>query len=769
MAFEVNLEVQLRKDEEGRVRQLSHPLKPYSASDAGLDADQSLRALADQYVRDIQPILSIPLESTTALPDAFETTIPSDAPMELRFAGEKRIAESATVTYAQTQFDIPVWNAGVTVRMRSTPMEVTGASNSVHYELNLPKPSERAPYLPNNIDAQVLVGLFPPGVVANPKITRTNLWVFYFDPEERLDPESRAKPPGVAFEQGPPTLPLNRLPQNIRAGQHYVVTEVLFGLPVPGFHQLNWRAMIEVETGAVLYLRALIACVGRGCVFSKDPVTLHGDGVSAHSPADVLDSLREEVDLTAVAPVPPQSKAALRGPLVELREVSHPTAVLPTEPSPFEFVYSSKSGKFAAVNAYHHCDAIFRFIEGLGIPLSDYFDGTQFPVPVDHDALGKAVNAQAPGNSTGDGSGGFLFGRAATGTDVGIAADVRVVWHEFGHALLWDHVRSPNFGFAHSAGDAIGAILYDPGTKAGDRFETFPFMEASAGLSRRHDRPVTAGWAWGGPVHIDDRQYGSEQILSTTLFRLYQACGGEDSDPTVQQFAARYVVYLIIKGIGLLSFMSRDPRVYVDALIESDVSTGLFEGHPGGAFHKVIRWSFEQQGLYQPPGAPRPVQQPGAPPDVDVYIDDSRHGHYMPYLSAIDATEDIWNRHSPDGGHVHQSPQAGVSQSLYVRIKNRGTVSATNVTVRAFQSARTNPQWGTGWTPLAAPLQVNGSLASGGELIAGPISWNPNGTHPKILVSVHAAGDPANIDLIAAPIPLARLVPTDNNLAMRTM
>ncbi|MGK7939037.1 MAG: hypothetical protein AB4062_02540 [Crocosphaera sp.] len=35
-----------------------------------------------------------------------------------------------------------------------------------------------------------------------------------------------------------------------------------------------------------------------------------------------------------------------------------------------------------------------------------------------------------------------------------------------------------------------------------------------------------------------------------------------------------------------------------------------FEGQSGGAIHKVIRWAFEQQGLYQPPGAPRPVTTP---------------------------------------------------------------------------------------------------------------------------------------------------------------
>jgi hypothetical protein len=70
------------------------------------------------------------------------------------------------------------------------------------------------------------------------------------------------------------------------------------------------------------------------------------------------------------------------------------------------------------------------------------------------------------------------------------------VLHEFCHELLWENVGSPNFGFAHSAGDSLAAILLDPGSLAPDRFLTFPFI--SILNARRHDRDVTAGWAWGG-------------------------------------------------------------------------------------------------------------------------------------------------------------------------------------------------------------------------------------------------------------------------------
>lgn len=158
---------------------------------------------------------------------------------------------------------------------------------------------------------------------------------------------------------------------------------------------------------------------------------------------------------------------------------------------------------------------MFRLVADFGFNVATYFDGTTFPVPVDHRGLGTAVNAQAPGNATGDGSGGFRFALAQAGETVGIAADRRVVLHEFGHALLWDHVNSPNFGFAHSAGDSLAAILCDPDSNVSDRFLTFPWITTSTpSIDRRHDRDVTAGWAWNGVNDVGG--YSSEQILATS-------------------------------------------------------------------------------------------------------------------------------------------------------------------------------------------------------------------------------------------------------------
>jgi hypothetical protein len=365
--------------------------------------------------------------------------------------------------------------------------------------------------------------------------------------------------------------------------------------------------------------------------------------------------------------------------------------------------------------------------------------------------------------------GAFVFGRVENGQTMGIAADVRVVIHEFGHALLWDHVSSPNFGFAHSAGDSLGAILHDPDSllMGTDRFETFPFMNASSGLSRRHDRDVAAGWAWGGSM--DDTQYGSEQILSTTMFRIYRAAGGDSNDLAIKRQISRYMAFLIVQGIGTLTFTSTDPDTFVQALIGVDSTTVAFEGLSGGTMRKVIRWSFEKQGLYQSAGAPTPIASPGAPPDVDVFIEDGRAGEYMPFLDPFAVTNDVWNRNVADGGVAHQTPVLNVPNFVYVRIQNRGTAPATGISVSAFQSTVASPTtFPTHWVPMfTKTLPVPASLAPGANVVVGPFQWTPTFDHQSALMSVDAPGDRSNLAIFHGTVSNAQLVPLDNNLAQR--
>jgi hypothetical protein len=206
------------------------------------------------------------------------------------------------------------------------------------------------------------------------------------------------------------------------------------------------------------------------------------------------------------------------------------------------------------------------------------------------------------------------------------------------------------------------------------------------------------------------------------------------------------------------------------------------EGIFGGAYKKVIRWSFEKQGEYQSPlitnGGPGDgtITTAGKPPDQDVYIDDGRAGEYQ-YQPVHWHTTTIWNRRANDGGTTHEEPELGSSNYAYVKIKNRGTQNASNIVVRGVH---TTPGAGLLWpTDFEAftTAQINaGSVGPNNseEKVVGPFEWTPNLNaygHDCMLIVVSASGDASNVDNFTAGevIPEWRLVPNDNNVGQRNV
>src|SRR5215475_1108781 len=764
MAFELSANVDVHRDDDGRIRILRHPQDPFSTERAGL-TEPSPRGLADRYVREVAPLYEINEDQLAGLAQG-ALAEPAPEGTQLRRPELKTVQNIIVASYPQTYLGLPVWQSALEVRMYGEPLRVVSSSSTLDLGVQVEPPPPEALRRFTGDDRLELAGALGVDDEAAQRlvINGTRLLVYRYDPAQRLNPAVAQQPGGQVLRGSLPILPLPPVPDGIEPGRHYVVREVLFTLALSDWGELHWRAFIEPTTGAALYLRAFVASA-TACVFVTDPITATGNAVDACSPAGDLDPLRTTVTLQGLDPPDAAGNQALAGEFVVVTDTDPLTIAPPTTITPFNFCYSAVTDDFTAASAYHHYDAAYRTLQGMGFVIADYFDGTTFPVPVDHQGVGNQVNAFAIGNATNTGLEKFINGFAQAGCPVGIATDMRLIWHEFGHALLYDHVGNPNFGWCHSAGDTLGVINCDPGSLAPDRFLTFPWIPA---IGRRHDRDVALGWAWGGV--LDDTQYNSEQILSTLLFRVYRTSGGDDTDINIQRFAARYLTYLIVLAIGTLTVTTTDPAVFETAMEDADNSTLDFEGHPGGAWHKVIRWSFEQQGLFQPPGAPTPVTQPGAPPAVDVYIDDGRNGGYMPYLPNFTATADIWNRHFPDGGISHEQPLAGFPSFVYVRVRNRGTESATDPSVKLFQAdPASGLGWPGAWTPAATvQLAASGTIPPGGQTVLGPFSWLPASAGPiSLLASASATGDASNADTVNGPISHWRLIPFDNNLAQR--
>jgi hypothetical protein len=741
--------------------------RPDPVPEMGLAAAATPQQVAESFLR--ASLGTLGLEQSTLDGGVGLAALDSDfSTAKIEFATEKDVADTKVVVYKQTVAGLDVFEATMGMQVDASTMSLEAVQSSMHGSITVENPTARVAdgdeRTLTNAKLKKLLGIDLPKL-DNGRIPRQVL--YRYEPDQREAP--RAGEGCFTGEPSVPALPPTTLAGLVK-GKHYVVDEVLFDAALsPDQPSVHWRALVEPISGDVLYLRPLVACA-TALVFDRDPQTQTGAAVTAASTDAVLNPFRTSHPLGGLGAATPQP---LSGVFVVVQDTDAPAQAPPVGASPAaNFVFNVRTEDFSAVNAYHNCDRLFRTMQDLGFNVTSYFNGTTFPVPVDHRALGDAINAQAPGNSTGTGLGKLLFGKMVAGSPVGIATDNRVVWHEFGHGLLWDHVSSPNFGFAHSAGDALGAILNAPGSMAVDKFQTFPWVTAGApGIDRRHDRAVAAGWGWFGPNW--NTQYGGEQVLSTTLFRLYRSIGGDSTNVNTQRRAAETTAFLIIKGIGLLTSTTPFPEVYSGHLQTADLTTTTFKGIAGGALHKVVRWAFEQQGLFQPaarPGQGNTVNRIGDPPAVDVFIDDGRNGGYQ-YQANHWSCQDMWVRRAADGGTTHQEPVVGATNYMYVRVKNRGTQTAQNVHVDAYH---TNP--GTGllfpddWQPMDTPTLAAPPIATGGATIVGPFKFvATNVGHECLLAIAHADGDPGNDTTITGTIPEHRLVPFDNNIGQRNV
>ena len=231
-----------------------------------------------------------------------------------------------------------------------------------------------------------------------------------------------------------------------------------------------------------------------------------------------------------------------------------------------------RSNDFSAISAYNNVRQFFERLDAYGIGAPAYFRIANTPLKVFYRSGirpgpgkdGQTVNARVlPEGWSADyvgpttlGDRPFLQMHLALGDlstrarkpwnrtnrspaePLGIAADARWIWHEIGHVLLMCSVGELEFRFAHSAGDALAAIVSDPRSQlAADdvwRGLTFPWVFTP----RRHDRCVSHGWSWGGLLHSAlaevpnstpprRKGYWTEQILSSSLFRLYRCIGGD--------------------------------------------------------------------------------------------------------------------------------------------------------------------------------------------------------------------------------------------------
>lgn len=813
--FDDGLQAQVTVDDQDQVRQINHFDQMWQPEG---DETSSARDVADAYIKSMAASMNIPAKRMEGMQERASFVAPREQDVQYRLAEEKTLFDSTTFGYVQTINNVPVWGSGMTVTVKHGPNRVVTATDTSDRDAeskalpsgkavdkfiglfatadveratrNSARAFSRARGLAAEAatvrsDEESKTASFVRGLVGrksepksarrglaaaaeapkrdNARVIRGRFFYYRYDPAQRLprlddfaDTETQ-EPAPLPFDLAP-------VPASIQPGQYYLVSETTFAFRDKTWGDINWQALVEVETEAVLYLRPLAAGVN-GMVFRVDPITASGDATKSPDKSDaILNPFRAAVVLPNLSG-PVNGVQSLIGPRAAISEEETPVVNGPQLPAGNNFDFNVRTNHFAAVNAYYHTERFFQVVESLGFPIATYFNGTSFPVEVDHRGLDNSINAHCVGNGTGgiDHCCYALNDNFNMVNPVGRACDSRVHWHELGgHGVLYEHVNGPNFGFAHSAGDSLSAIFHDPDSNAPDRFRYAPWNPIN---TRRFDQAVNAGWGWGGANDVGG--YNSEQILATTLFRLYRAIGGDSADVNRRRFASRVTMYLILRAISTLTPATNPNNAlgFANALMAVDLLNWTSEGVFGGAYNKVIRWAFEKQNLFG-----------GKPPAVDVYIDDGRKGEYD-YQAVHWNTTTIWNRTAADGGTTHQSPILGATNFVYVKIKNRGSQVAQNVVVKGFHC---KPGAGLVWPndlqPMLTPSITVGTLNGNNsqEKIVGPFQWKPVTNvfgHDCLMMIVSAKGDPSNVDQFTAgeTIPEWRLVPNDNNIGQRNV
>jgi hypothetical protein len=585
-------------------------------------------------------------------------------------------------------------------------------------------------------------------------------------------------------------------------------------MPTASGHEIAHRVVVDVLSDRLLR-KAPIASGCAGYAFLNDPDSKTGGfALRPDSGTGLLDPQRDPVALLDLDHIGGGGRK-LSGPRLRLRQQS----ALGREYDPPQqvppFAFSVRTNEFAAVSAYCHCDSMVQLIEGFGFPLRDRCNNRAMSLTVEH----RAKLLSGPGARDGRGINAYvtpfktdktkpldvtmLFGLADFSDSwkhpLGLAADVRFVWHEFCHVLILAATGSTEFDFAHSAGDALAAIMCDPTSKLPDAYRgvTFPFIQLPL---RRHNRNVEDGWGWYGTQYErpdptyglrDPVGYNAEQILSSTLFRLYCALGGDavhrsDGQPDVERRTATayYCAYLIVRAIASLGCIETEPTreasQFATALMEADIGTPDldYEGSKrlGGLVHKVVRWAFERQGLREiAPAGTR--DEPGPPPAIDIYVDDGRHGKYD-YRSNWHALPAVlWVSHHAGGGTPGQTPRPGHVNHVHVILHNRGDQPAIAASVDVFAAVgNATETWDAtpGYWQKLPRNNATHDVPNGHQVTFGPFDWTPQaGAKNALLVRATAAGDLSNIDdnsnlpCAIGPVPVEDLVRADNNLGYR--
>ena len=213
----------------------------------------------------------------------------------------------------------------------------------------------------------------------------------------------------------------------------------------------DWQVFIDANTGDVLSIEDLFAderVQGSGYVFLSDPLSdarkiynspgftdnndADSDSLTAHRSYVILDSLTHEGGVYK-----------LKGPYCNVTDVESPADPLfYASSTPDGFTDTRSAQRFEAVNVYYHATTAYKHLLELGFSVP-----TLTQIRLDpHGYLGGDNSHYSPtGNWISWGEGG-----------VDDAEDADVIWHEYGHAIMYNIIPSWGGGESGALGEGFG-------------------------------------------------------------------------------------------------------------------------------------------------------------------------------------------------------------------------------------------------------------------------------------------------------------------------
>ena len=126
---------------------------------------------------------------------------------------------------------------------------------------------------------------------------------------------------------------------------------------------------------------------------------------------------------------------------------------------------------------------------------------------------------------------------------------------------------------------------------------------------------------------------------------------------------------------------------------------------------------------------------------ADVFLrDNDTDTGQVPTRGMTFNSPDIWVRQHRDGGEAHEPVIPGKTHWIYVRAHNLGPEPATQVRAQVFEAPASPSLWPEMWQEVGE-VEV-GEMDAGAEKVV-VLAWKPRYAHPRLLVRLDSAEDPA--------------------------